>query len=497
MWTVVETYNARQKGGIALKQYEMYIDGAWTNSSNGATINVRNPSSGEIIAAIPRGTEADVDKAVHAAKVAFKSEAWRSYQAFERGEILFDMAEKIKQNRDELAKLESTDVGKPLSQAYADVDAAVRYFRFYGGAADKVMGDTIPIQDGLLDYVVREPVGVTAHIIPWNYPLQIISRSVAAAIATGNTVVVKSAEDTPMTAMKLAEFFDELDLPSGVFNHVTGYGYEAGAALSSHPSINHVTFTGSVGTGIAVGQAAMANVVPATLELGGKSPNIVFADCDAAEAADSIVRSIIQNAGQTCSAGSRLLIEASFKETFIKMVLERFKKLTIGAGEQDKDIGPILNQKQYDHIMNMIKLAKDEATILAGGKSITVAGYEDGLYIEPTIIDGVDKDSRLAQEEIFGPVLTLFTFEDTEEALELANSTDYGLVTGIWTKDIDRAHYLASRIDSGQVFINNYGAGGGIQMPFGGYKKSGFGREKGWIALYNYTVIKNVAIKYR
>lgn len=480
-----------------MKTYEMYINGEWTKSANEAVIDVLNPSSSEKIGEIPRGTKEDVDRAVRAAAAAFRTEEWRSYSAFDRGDLLFAIADKMQESRDELAELETTDVGKPLSQAYADVDAAIRYFRFYGGAADKVMGDTIPIQDGLLDYVVREPVGVTAHIIPWNYPLQIISRSVAAAIATGNTVVVKSAEDTPLTALRLSEFFAELDLPAGVFNHVTGYGYEAGAALAGHPLINQLTFTGSVATGISVGQAAMANVVPATLELGGKSPNIVFADCDVESTVAGVVRSIIQNAGQTCSAGARLLVEESFKDEFLKKVIEQFGKLTIGAGIEDKDIGPILNERQFDRVMGIINIAREEGEILFGGNQVTVEGFENGFYIEPTIVDGVSPHSRIAQEEVFGPVLTVFTFKDTEEALELANSTDYGLVAGVWTKDINRAHYLASRIDSGQVFINNYGAGGGVQMPFGGYKKSGFGREKGWAALDNYTTLKNVAVKYR
>ncbi|MCF3944559.1 aldehyde dehydrogenase family protein [Oceanobacillus alkalisoli] len=480
-----------------MKTYEMYINGEWVKSADSAIIDVLNPASSEKIGEIPRGTKEDVDRAVQAATAAFRSEEWRTYSAFDRGDILFAIAEKLQANRDELAELETTDVGKPLSQGYADVDAAIRYFRFYGGAADKVMGDTIPIQDGLLDYVVREPVGVTAHIIPWNYPLQIISRSVAAAIATGNTVVVKSAEDTPLTALRLSEFFAELDLPRGVFNHVTGYGYEAGAALAGHPLINQVTFTGSVATGISVGQAAMANVVPATLELGGKSPNIVFADCDVEATVAGVVRSIVQNAGQTCSAGARLLVEESFKEEFLEKVLEQFGKLSIGAGIEDKDIGPILNERQFDRVMGMINIAREEGEILFGGNPVTVEGYEGGFYIEPTIVDGVSTNSRIAQEEVFGPVLTVFTFKDTEEALELANSTEYGLVAGVWTKDINRAHYLASRIDSGQVFINNYGAGGGVQMPFGGYKKSGFGREKGWAALDNYTTLKNVAVKYR
>src|SRR5699024_2882457 len=263
-----------------MESLKMYVNGKWEDSSDKEIINVNNPSTGEVMTTIPRGKIDDVDKAVRTAKNSFVSEEWRRVKPFERGRILYEVAAQLKENRDELARLETMDVGKPLTQGYADIDAAIRYFEFYGGAADKVMGDTIPIEDGLIDYVIREPIGVTAHIVPWNYPIQILSRSVAAAIAMGNTVVVKSAEDTPLTASKIAEYFDQTSLPKGVFNHVTGYGYEAGATLSSHELINHLTFTGSVGTGTAVANAATSNVVPVTLELGGKSPNIVFSDCD-------------------------------------------------------------------------------------------------------------------------------------------------------------------------------------------------------------------------
>ncbi|SFE44516.1 aldehyde dehydrogenase (NAD+) [Lentibacillus persicus] len=479
-----------------MESLKMYINGNWEDSHDKETINVNNPSTGEVMTTIPRGTKDDVDRAVKVAKDTFGSAEWRRVKPFERGRILFDVAAQIKEDRDELARLESMDVGKPLTQGYADIDAAIRYFEFYGGAADKVMGDTIPIEDGLIDYVIREPIGVTAHIVPWNYPIQILSRSVAAAIAMGNTVVVKSAEDTPLTAVKIAEFFDRTSLPKGVFNHVTGYGYEAGAALSSHPLINHLTFTGSVGTGTAVAHAATSNVVPVTLELGGKSPNIVFSDCDIDKAVEGVVKAIIQNAGQTCSAGSRLVIEESFKETFLEKLIDRFKSLSVGPALDDYDLGPILNQKQFDRIMEFISSAEQEGTVVSGGKRVKYDQYENACYLEPTVIDNLSPDSEAAQEEIFGPVLSVFTFKDEDEAIEIANSTDYGLVTGIWTRDINKAHLLMSRIDSGQVFINNYGAGGGIQMPFGGYKKSGFGREKGWIALYNYTQVKNVAIKF-
>src|SRR5690625_3103803 len=361
-----------------MKQLQMYINGEWRDSSNGQTIDVKDPANGEVIATIPSAAAADVDGAVLTAEQAFRSASWRDVIRYGRVEMLFKIAEQLEANKDEIAKLETLDVGKPISQGYADVEAAIRYFRFYGGAADKVMGDTIPVQDGILNYVVREPVGVTAHIIPWNYPLQIIARSVAAAFATGNTVVVKSAEDTPLTAMKLTEFFAELDLPAGVFNHVTGYGKEAGAFLAAHPKINHVTFTGSVTTGISVGQAAMGNVVSSTLELGGKSPQIIFADCDLEDTVEGVVRAIIQNAGQTCSAGARLLIEAPFKETFIEAIIDRFKKLTIGPGIDDPDLGPILNERQFNRIMNMLEGVKQEGKVLYGGNRVNIPGHERG-----------------------------------------------------------------------------------------------------------------------
>lgn len=479
-----------------MEPLKMYINGEWVKSENKQEIPVRNPATGKEITSIPRGAEKDVDLAVRAAKKAFESGKWSSVKPHERGYILHQVAEKIRQNKDELARLESLDVGKPISQAYADVEAAARYFEFYAGAADKVMGKTIPIEEGILDFTVREPIGITAHIIPWNYPIQILSRSTAAAIATGNTVVVKSAEDTPLTAVKIAEFFDQTDLPNGVFNHVTGYGHEAGAALSRHSDIDHITFTGSVQTGITVMKAAAENVVPVTLELGGKSPNIVFSDCDMEQAADGIMRSIIQNAGQTCSAGSRLIVEKNIKDKLLSILVERLEQASLGQGTDDPDIGPILNENQFNRVMNFIDEARNEGTIITGGEPVQVEGCEGGYFIKPTIVDEVSHSSHIAQQEVFGPVLTVFSFQTVEQAIQIANDTEYGLVTGIWTSNINKAHTVANSVQSGQVFINNYGAGGGIQMPFGGYKKSGFGREKGLIALQNYTQIKNVAIKW-
>lgn len=473
----------------------MFINGEWVHADEERLIDVTNPSTGEVLAQISNANETHVNEAIHAARVAFESEEWRRVKAHERGQLLIELAQYIRNHADEWSLLECLDVGKPLSQARADIESAARYFEFYGGAADKVMGDTIPIEDGILNAVVLEPVGITVHIVPWNYPIQITARSVAAAIATGNAVIVKSAEDTPLTTHAISKWFAD-KVPAGIFQHITGLGNKVGSLLTSHPDINHITFTGSVSTGKAVMKAAAENVVPVTLELGGKSPNIVFADAPMEQALEGVLRAIIQNAGQTCSAGARLLIEESAKETFLAQLEERFKALKVGPGEADLDMGPLLNERQFLKISSRLQQAKDEGIVVVGGETVIIEGYENGYYIQPTILAGIDEHHVLAQEEIFGPVLTVFTFETVEQAIALANSTQYGLVAGIWSKDLDTAHYVASRVQAGQVFINNYGAAGGIQMPFGGYKKSGIGREKGFVALRNYTQMKNIAIRY-
>ncbi|CAM3560043.1 aldehyde dehydrogenase family protein [Aeromicrobium ponti] len=474
-----------------------YINGEWTVPDESRLIEVKNPADGSVLALVPRGDQEEVDRAVKAAKKAFRSEEWKSLQAYNRGRLLFKTADIIRENKEELARLETLNVGKPLVQAETDVEIAARYFEFYAGVADKIMGETIPVERGIIDYTVREPLGVVGHIIPWNYPLQIAARSVAVSIATGNAAVLKPAEDTPLSTLKLVELMESLGLPKGILNVVTGYGYEAGAALSAHPGINHVTFTGSVETGKRVMETAAKNIVPVTLELGGKSPNVVFADCNEELALEWVLKSIVQNAGQTCSAGSRLVIEKSIKDEFVQKLAASFEKLTIGPGIDNSDLGPVLNQKQFERIQGFLQLAEDDGIRVAtGGKRQPVEGCESGYYLKPTIFDNVPANHHLAQEEIFGPVLTVTTFETEEEAIEIANGTPYGLVAGVWTENASRAHRVANALECGQVFINHYGAGGGIAQPFGGYKHSGFGREKGLEALRNYTQVKNVALKY-
>ncbi|WP_042454085.1 aldehyde dehydrogenase family protein [Neobacillus dielmonensis] len=474
-----------------------YIDGKWVVPKQDRLIEVKNPADGSSLAYVPRGDKEEINLAVKAAKKAFHSREWKTLSPYQRGKLLFQVAELIRNNKEELAQLETVDVGKPLNQSAVDVEIAARYFEYYAGIADKIFGETIPVEPGIIDYTVREPIGIVGHIIPWNYPLQIAARSIAVSIATGNAAILKPAEDTPLTTLKLVELMEPLGLPKGIVNVVTGYGHEAGAALSGHPEINHITFTGSVETGKRVMASAAQNIVPVTLELGGKSPNIVFADCNQEQALEWVRKSIIQNAGQTCSAGSRLVIERSIKDQFVRELAAAMEKLSIGPGIDNHDLGPVLSKKQFDIIQSFMDLAKkDGIRIVTGGERKQIEGYEAGYYLQPTILDDVPATHTLAQEEIFGPVLTVTTFQTEEEAIEIANGTPYGLVAGVWTENVGLAHRVASQLQCGQVFINHYGAGGGMAQPFGGYKKSGFGREKGLEALRNYTQLKNVALKY-
>jgi acyl-CoA reductase-like NAD-dependent aldehyde dehydrogenase len=475
----------------------LLIDGEGVAASDGQTFDVVDPSTGERIAEVAQATAADVDRAVGSARAALESKAWGGLAPAERGRIMWRMAAAIRDRAEELATLESRDNGKPLRQARTDVQVAARYFEFFAGIADKIMGHTIPLGPGFLDYTVREPIGVSAQIVPWNYPIQIGARGVAPALAAGCSVVLKPSSEAPMTALRLGEIGLACGLPPGVFNVVPGTGAVAGAALARHPGIHQLTFTGSVEVGIAVAKMAADNVVPVVMELGGKSPNIVFADADLDLAVAGVANAIFQNAGQTCSAGSRLLVERGAHGALVERLVAKTKTMRIGPGVSDPDLGPIISKRQLETIERYVAIGLEEgASVAAGGGRPSDAALGGGFYFQPTLLDAVSADMRVAQEEIFGPVLAILEFDDVEEAAALANRSAYGLVAGVWTRDINKAMALASRIKAGQIYVNTYGAGGGVELPFGGYKKSGYGREKGLESLASYTQVKNVCVKF-
>lgn len=466
------------------------INGVWQPAANGKTLPLVNPSDGSALCDIARGGAADVDAAVAAAHGALTGE-WGRLTALERGRLLTRLGQLVLDRVDDLAQLEAMDVGKPLTQARADAVALARYCEFYGGATDKVMGETIPYLDGYTVYTLREPHGVTGHIVPWNYPMQIIGRSVGAALAMGNATVLKPAEEACLTALAFAHLAQEAGFPAGALNVVPGLGAEAGAALSGHPGIQHISFTGSVPTGALVQAAAAKNVVPVTLELGGKSPQLVFDDADLDAALPFLVNAGIQNAGQTCSASSRILVQRGVYDEVCDRMAQAYGQLTVGPAQEDLRLGPLISARQKEIVTGF--LAKGDDLKIAGQGVISQSAPSTGAYVQPTLFADVPPDHPLATDEVFGPVQVLIPFDTEADAVQIANGTDYGLVASIWSRDGARQMRLARALQSGQVFINNYGAGGGVELPFGGVGKSGHGREKGFEALYGFSQLKTVA----
>ena len=472
-----------------------FIDNRFVPGATDETLPVIDPSRGEVFAALAAGGAEDIDRAVQAARRAAEG-TWGRLAATDRGRLLHRWGEAISAAIDELAALESQDTGKPLSQARADVTALARYLEFYAGAADKLHGETLPYREGYTVLTVREPHGVTGHIIPWNYPMQIFGRSVGGALAAGNACVVKPAEEACLSLLRVGALGASIGLPAGALNIVTGTGPQAGQALTEHPGVDHLSFTGSSATGERVARAAASHHAQVTLELGGKSPQIVFADADLDAALPVLVNAIIQNCGQTCSAGSRVLIEAACYEPLLDRLAERFQALRCGPAWADLDLGPLISRTQQQRVWDALSQAQADGVEMAAQGLVVDSAPTQGYYQAPIVLRDVPTDHPVWQEEIFGPVLAVAPFRDEDEALSLANGTRYGLVAGVWTADGARQMRLARRLRCGQVFVNNYGAGGGVELPFGGVKASGYGREKGFEALYGFTTLKTIALRH-
>ncbi len=448
-----------------------FIDGRWQAASDGRVLEVVSPSDGQVFAHIARGTAQDVDAAVRAARHAYEAGTWGKTTALERGRLLMKLGEKVLAHFDELAGLEARDTGKPLKQARADINAAARYFEFYGSAADKIHGEVIPFLDGYMVTVLREPHGVTAHIIPWNYPAQMFGRTIAPALAMGNAAVIKPAEEACMTPIRLVELAQQVGFPEGALNLVTGIGEEAGAALSNHPDINFISFTGSPEVGTLVQIAAAKHHIACTLELGGKSPQIIFDDADLDAALPVVVAAIVQNGGQTCSAGSRVLVQRSIYDGFVARVAERFATLRVGSHGMDLDCGALISAGQMRRVEGFVSRAAAAGIKQLAQAQITGDVPPGGFYVAPRLYGPVPRESELAREEVFGPVLSIIPFDDEADASALANATEFGLIAGIWTRDGGRQMRVAKKMRCEQVYINGYGAGGGVELPFGGMKK--------------------------
>ncbi len=472
-----------------------YIANACVPSSSGKTIPVIDPSDGQVFDEIQRSNAADMDTAVTAARDCFDL-VWQHIPAAERGRLLMRLSNKITEHADELALLEQRDCGKPVKQARADAAALARYFEFYAGACDKLHGDTLPYLNGYSVMTWREPHGVTGHIIPWNYPMQIFGRSVGGALAAGNVCVVKPSEDACLSLIRVAQLAAEVGFPAGAINIVTGYGHEVGDALARHDGIDHISFTGSPSVGTLIQQVAAVRHCPVTLELGGKSPQIVFADANLDEAIPTLINAIVQNAGQTCSAGSRLLVEQSIYEPLLERLGVAFEALRVGPAAMDLDVGPLIRQSQQQRVWDFLSDAQVAGIAMVAQGQIVDEAPDTGFYQAPTLLRDVPVMHRLAQEEVFGPILCAMSFKNEAHAIELANATAFGLVAGVWTQDGARQFRMAKKVQAGQVFINNYGAGGGVELPFGGVKSSGYGREKGFEALLGFTTLKTVAVKH-
>jgi len=482
---------------VTIKPDKMLIGGHWVDSTSGRTIDVMNPATGERLAAVPDGSAEDVDRAVRAARESLEDGRWRDLPPSRKEQILWRIGELIRQHEDELCMLESLENGKTVREAHgADVQPAYDSLFYYAGWVRKIYGETIPVNGPFLNYTIREPVGVAGLIVPWNYPLLLACWKVAPALACGCSLVLKPSELTPLTALKLGEYCLEAGVPEGVVNIVTGYGHTAGEALARHMDVDKISFTGSIRTARALLKAsAESNLKRLSLELGGKSPNIIFADADLDKAAVAAFKGIFNNKGEICSAGSRLLLDQRVHDEFVERLVQRARRMRVGSPlAPSTHMGAQISAAQMERILGYIRSGVEEgAELRCGGQRDTEGEKARGFFVQPTVFTGVKPHMKIAQEEIFGPVLSVIPFRDREEAAEIANSTIYGLVSAVWTRDIGLAHWMARRIKAGSVWVNAYNCFDS-GSPFGGYKQSGFGRDLGAHALDQYTQVKSVWI---
>src|SRR6202048_2384754 len=475
-----------------VKTYRNYVNGQWTASASGETFPVYDPSTEDVIARVSAADKADVDRAVKAARAAFDSGPWGQTNAAERGRILFKLAEKIRHNTAMLAELESRNTGKPIVEAEYDIADVATCFEYYGGLATKIMGHVNPVPANALSFTLREPMGVAAQIIPWNYPLLMAAWKLAPALAAGCTCILKPAEQTPLTALEFANWFEEVGLPPGVVNIVNGLGETAGAALVAHPGVDKVAFTGSAAVGKSIVKSAADTLKRVTLELGGKSPNIFFAEADWEAAVDGALFGVFINQGEVCSAGSRILVEKKIYSKFVESMTKKAKRIKLGPPlERETKMGPLVSKEHYDRVYSYLELGKKEAKVAIGGGRPKQFGK--GYYLEPTIFYDVENSARIAREEIFGPVASVIPFDGEADAIHIANDTPYGLAAGVWARDIYRAVRVVKSLRAGIVWVNHMQPTY-VEAPWGGYKQSGFGRELGPWGLEEYLETKQVFV---